>query len=347
MKKKQVTLMELALRLNLSPSTVSRALNGRHRISEETRKRVRELADKLEYQPNPAAKSLRENKTYIIGMIIPEIAHGFFSTTISGIEEAANLAGYNIMICQSQESVVRERAVADALLSSRVDGLLFCPSKETTDFTFLNTFLRKDIPVVFFDRFSPVISAPRVVVNDLEGARQAVSYLISTGCRRIAHLAAPELLSNASDRRRGYLRALEEHGIAPDERLIITSNLSEAAGLEAARQLLDLQPLPEAIFCFNDMSAFHVLLEARRRGLRVPEELSVMGFSNEYAGQLCQPTLSTVAQPGYRLGQEAARLMLDLLAKDEDEWPETHETVVLDTELVIRDSTRPLLSAQG
>lgn len=340
MKKKQVTLMELALRLNLSPSTVSRALNGRHRISEETRKRVRELADQLEYQPNPAAKSLRENKTHVIGVLIPEIAHGFFSTTISGIEEAANAAGYNIMICQSRESSERERAVAEALLSSRVDGLLYCPSQQTQDFTFINTFVRKDIPVVFFDRYNNVFETSYAVVNDFEGARLAVEHLIQTGCRRIAHISGPFSLSNANGRILGYRAALEAHGIPVDERLIFSCPLTRGGARDAARQLLDLDPMPDGVFCFNDYMAYDVMLEARKRGIHIPSDISVFGFCDEPSDILTDPTLSSVIQPGFELGQEAIRLLLNLMALVEEDLPLTYEHVVLDTRIVTRESTR-------
>ncbi|MDX2285908.1 MAG: LacI family DNA-binding transcriptional regulator [Bacteroidia bacterium] len=340
MKKKQTTLLELAKRLNLSPSTVSRALNGRHRISEETRKRVKALADQLEYQPNPSAKSLRESKTYVLGVLVPQIAHEFFSVAISGIEEKAIEAGYSIMICQSHESADRERAVAEALLSSRVDGILVSPSQETKDFGFFRSFLRKDIPVVFFDRFAPDFPAPRVVVNDYGGARQAVEHLTRTGCKRIAHVTGPVELSNVRGRMNGYRDALEAAGYPYDESLIFHCKLIEHGAREAAEELLNLEPRPDAVFCFNDHLAYDVLQAAKRRGIRIPEELSLIGFSDEFASALIEPSLTSVTQPAFELGRTAASLMLEQLQKEEFDMEAEFPAMMLETSLVLRDSCR-------
>ena len=192
MKKKQVTLLELAKRLDLAPSTVSRALNNRHRISEATRTRVKELARKLEYQPNPLAKSLRESKTYTLGVLVPEIANNFFARAISGIEKTAFEAGYTIVLSQSFESLEREQQVAENMLSSGIDGLLVCPSCETTDFDHFSSFMRRDTPVVFFDRIGIDFEASKIVVDDYDGAKKAINYLWEKGCKRIAHLAGPD-----------------------------------------------------------------------------------------------------------------------------------------------------------
>ncbi|MDX1905485.1 MAG: LacI family DNA-binding transcriptional regulator [Bacteroidia bacterium] len=340
MKKKQVTLLELAKRLNLSPSTVSRALNGRHRISEETRQKVRTLADALDYQPNPSARSLRESKTWVLGVLIPEIAHGFFSTAISGIEEVAIGAGYNIMICQSHESSEREKAVADALLASRVDGLLFCPSQETRDFSLCNQFRRRDIPVVFFDRFGADVEASRVVVDDFGGAREVVNHLIANGYRRIAHLAGPENLTNSQARLEGYLTALREHNITPDETLVRHLDLNHLNSREYGRYLLDLPEPPDAIFCFHDNSAFEIMTLAKERGVRIPDQLAIAGFSNEYASVLVEPSLTTVGQPAFALGSAAASLITAQLHQEEHDEPIEYQTITLPTELIIRDSTR-------
>ncbi|MEZ4828624.1 MAG: LacI family DNA-binding transcriptional regulator [Bacteroidia bacterium] len=340
MKKKQVTLLELAKRLNLSPSTVSRALNDRHRISESTRNRVKQLAEELEYQPNPSAKSLRESKTYSLGVLVPEIAHSFFATAISGIEKAALAAGYNIMICQSHESYEREKAISNALLSSRVDGLLVCPSRETQDFKHFATFIRKDIPVVFFDRISMSFQGSKVVVNDFEGARTAVEFLIQTGCRRIAHIAGPAPLSNSTERLNGYLAALESYDLPDDETLIRHCDMSRDNISNIVEELLQLPVRPDAIFTFNDNIAYDVMRIVKRKGLRIPEDISIVGFSDQPLSEMIEPALTTVAQPAYKIGEVAVQLMFEQLDNDDAEVPFRTET--LETRLIVRDSTRKL-----
>lgn len=339
MKKKQVTLLELAKRLGLSPSTVSRALNDRHRISEETRKRVKALAEELEYQPNPSAKSLRESRTYSLGVLVPEIANSFFATAISGIEETAVSSGYNIMICQSHESYEREKNVANALLSSRVDGLLVCPSRETQDFKHFSTFLRKDIPVVFFDRISMGFQGSKVVVNDYEGAMMAVEHLIKTGCKRIAHLAGPAPLSNSTERLNGYLAALDKYEIPDDESIIKICELNHTSAVLYTEELLAMENRPDAIFAFNDFVAYDAIRVIRKKGLRIPEDISVIGFSDQPMNELIDPPLSSVSQPAFDIGRVAVELMFEQLNSEEDEEV-PFQKVILETRLVLRDSTR-------
>lgn len=339
MKKKQVTLLELAKRLDLSPSTVSRALNGRHRISEETRKRVRALAEKLEYQPNPSAKRLRESKTYVLGVLVPEIDHVFFAKAISGMENVAMHAGYNLVICQSHESVERENATSGTLLFSRVDGLLYCPSQETKDFERYMSFLRKDIPIVFFDRFSPDFPASKVVCDDFQGAKDAVSYLIERGCKRIAHLAAPNPLSNSQDRLNGYLAAHKAAGIPVDEDLIQHVKLDQSQTANLTHTLLSQPNPPDAIFCFNDYIAYDVMKIAKSKGFRIPEDLAIVGFSDAFPSSITEPDLTSVRQPAFEIGKLATKLMLDQLNRKNPQEQPVYQTIKLATRLVIRGST--------
>ena len=339
MKKKQVTLLELAKRLNLSPSTVSRALNNRHRISEETRKRVKALAEELEYQPNPAAKNLRESRTYVIGVLIPQIANTFFASTISGIESVTLESGYQIMICQSNESVEKELAVAQSLLSSRVDGILYCPSGNTQEFKHLRTFLRKDIQVVFFDRISVDFEASKVVVDDYEGAVNAVDHLFQTGCRRIAHLAGPQPLYNSKERLNGYLEGLRKNKLEVDKELIRFCEVDSAVIQEHARNLLDLAQPPDAIFTWNDHVAYEVIRVCKSKGIRIGRDISLVGFGDLPTSTLVDPELTTVVQPSFELGRIAARIMLEQLEKEIKEIPIEYQTVTLKTELKIREST--------
>lgn len=338
MKKKQVTLLELAKRLNLSPSTVSRALNDRHRISEETRKRVKALAAELEYMPNPSAKSLRESRTYTIGVILPEIARSFFSIAVSGMEDTLIEAGYNLIICQSHESADREKAVAGALLGSRVDGVLISLSAHTKDLIHLRQLLRKDISVVFFDRVSTELQASCIVVNDFEGSRVATTHLIEQGCKKIAHIAGPEGLSNSLDRLNGFREAMKMAGMEPEPHHIRHCRLSTGHAEKVAHELLSGDDPPDGIFAFNDRIGFEAIKAAKSLNLEIPKDLAMVGFGDMPLSLIVDPELSTVMQPAYQLGKLAAEMMLNELETKEEE--REYSTIVLPTELVVRASSR-------
>lgn len=337
MRKKQVTLLELAKRLNLSTSTVSRALNDRHRISEKTRKAVKELAAELEYQPNPSAKSLRESKTYIIGVLVPELSHHFFASTISGMEDTAIQAGYKIMICQSKESYEREKDVAYTFLCSRIDGLIVCLSRETEDVRHLQIFQRKDLPVVLFDRVSYTMDATRVVVDDFAGAKMAIDHLVEQGYKKIAHLAGPEALTNSNDRLNGYLEGLDAHNLPIKDEWIHHCKLNGEDAAAHARQLLESDDPPDAIFGFNDYVAIDAMKVIKSKGIKIPQEIGIIGFANMPLSGLVEPSLSTIEQPAQELGQKATELMLKQLENREEFEP---ETVALPTKLVVRNSTK-------
>ena len=332
-----MTLLELAKRLNLSTSTVSRALNDRHRISEKTRKAVKELALELEYQPNPSAKSLRESKTYIIGVLVPELSHHFFASTISGMEDTAIQAGYKIMICQSKESYERERDVANTFLCSRIDGLIVCLSRETEDVRHLQIFQRKDLPVVLFDRVSYTMDATRVVVDDFAGAKMAIDHLVEQGYKKIAHLAGPEALTNSNDRLNGYLEGLDEHNLPIKDEWIHHCDLNGDDAAAHARQLLESDDPPDAIFAFNDYVAIDAMKVIKEKGIKIPEEIGVIGFANLPLSALIEPSLTTIEQPAQELGRKATELMLKQLDNRDEFEP---ETVTIPTKLIVRNSTR-------
>ncbi|HAC25457.1 MAG TPA: LacI family transcriptional regulator, partial [Cytophagales bacterium] len=249
MKFNQVTIKDIARELGISPSTVSRALKDHPDISSETKKAVNALADKLNYQPNIVALSLRQKKTNTIGVIIPELVHFFFSTVISGIEDVSYEAGYSVIITQSNESFDREARDIKALFNSRVDGMLLSISRETTNYEHIESILSKGVPVVFFDRMYNNPNTSKVIVDDYVGAKEAVTHLIEQGCKRIAHLqAAPNLLIS-EDRLRGYKDALREANLPYQENFVLqcpSGTLEEAE--KATRKLLALTPPPDAIF---------------------------------------------------------------------------------------------------
>lgn len=338
MKSGQITIKDIARELNISPSTVSRALQDHPDISIKTKKLVNELAEKLEYKPNHLALSLRHNRTNIIGVIIPEIVHFFFSTIISGIEDVAYGAGYNVMVCQSNESFKREVTDTNALVSSRVDGLLVSLSKETNTYDHFRHPFERGVPLVFFDRVCDALPTNRVIVDDLDGAFQATQHLLDQGCKRIAHLAGPENLIIAQDRLYGYKKALEKNNVPFESDLVLHISMnSEEEGFTAAQKLLESPNPPDGIFVSNDIGAIGAMKAIKRKGLKIPEDVAVVGFSDWQISSMVEPSLTSVSQPGFEMGQAAAELFLHQIANKGQEF--VPQTKVLKTKLVIRDSS--------
>ncbi len=339
MRSNRVTLKDIARELGVSPSTVSRALKDHPDISPATKKLVNELAEKLKYRPNAVALSLRSRKTNIIALMVPEIVHHFFSSVISGIEEVALEAGYHVMIFQSNESYEREVAIAQSLASMQVDGLLVSVAKTTRKFGHFTDLMREGIPLVFFDRACEEIEADKVVVDDFTGALNAVEYLIRTGCKRIAHFEAPQHFQIGYQRKRGYISALEKSGIAPDEELMVKCDTLEDA-LEVTPRIMRLKEPPDAIFAVNDMTASGALKVLKQLRFRIPEDVSVIGFTDGPVATVTDPQLSSVSQHGFEMGEKAMALLLDRMDVLKKDLPARLE--ILPTDLIIRESTRPL-----
>jgi DNA-binding LacI/PurR family transcriptional regulator len=308
------TIKDIARMLGISVSTVSRALKDHPDISSETKERVNETARKLNYRPNALALGLKSSKSNTIGVIIPEIVHFFFSSVISGIEDAAYEAGYNVVVCQTNEMYERETIVAKALLDHRVDGVLISIAKTSARFDHLTLLQDNGIPLVFFDRVCAFIESDAVVVDDYKGAYMATEHLISIGCKNIVHLAAPENLLIGELRKVGYCRALEDHGITVDPYNIYLCDTREKAEEKIGR-ILSRVPRPDGFFAVNDSTAIAVLQEVKKAGFRVPEDIAIVGFGDGPNTTICSPTLTTVEQNGYEIGYEAARFLLDRIAK--------------------------------
>lgn len=333
----QVTIKDIAKELNISCSTVSRALKDFPGISPATKKAVTELADKLNYRPNAIALSLRNQKTNVIGVVIPETVHFFFSTVISGIEDEAMKDGYNVMICQSNENYEREADCIDALMSARVDGLLVSISRETEDLAHLKKVVDEGTPMVFFDRLVEGMNAPSVIIDDYQGAYDATEHLIQQNSTNIIHLAGPDNLIISRKRTEGYLSALEDHQIPVRQDNIIecrNGTLEEAE--QALTRVLQSGRAVDGVFANNDMAALGALKAVQKAGLKSPEDITIIGFSNWNFSSLTQPALSSVAQPGYEIGREAARLILQEINSNEKA---SKHVSILDTELVIRESS--------
>ena len=340
MKFNQVTIKDIARELGISPSTVSRALKDHPDISVETKKAVHALAEKLNYQPNIVALSLRQKKTNTIGVIIPELVHFFFSTVISGIEDVAYQAGYSVILAQSNESYEREKTDIKALFNSRVDGMLISLSRETRNFDHIESIISKGVPIVFYDRMYNNPNTSKVIVDDYVGAKEAVEHLIEQGYQRIAHLEGAPGLMISVDRKRGYVDALKEHGMeVKDAYIQECPSGSQEDGKRVTKKLLAMTNPPDAIFTNNDPMAVGAMMAIKEKGLRIPQDIGIVGFSNWSYGSLIEPTLTTVDQPGFEMGQEAARLLIRQIEAGEKDQEPTPETRILKTKLIVRDSS--------
>jgi len=336
MKRTQVTIKDIAAELNISPSTVSRALRDHPDISTKTKEEVNSLAKELDYHPDSIAQSLKQRRTNLIGVIVPEIKNNFFSAAISGIEEIAYRAGYAIIVSQSNESYEREALNIRALISNRIAGLLISISRGTTQDDQFRLLERQQIPFVFFDRVCEGVEASKVVVDDFNGAFKAVEYLIDSGYTRIAHLAGPRHLSVSQYRLNGYLSALKKHKIPYDERLVIFGGLDEEDGYDGMSRLMELDVLPDAVFAANDPVAIGAFEKIKEQGLRIPEDIALLGFCNNPISRLVEPAITTVNQPAYQVGKRAAELLIEQINSPDNFVP---RKVVLKTELIVRNST--------
>ena len=336
----QVTIKDIARELGISPSTVSRALKDHPDISPETKKAVNALAEKLNYQPNIVALNLRQRKTNTIGVIIPEIVHFFFSTVISGIEDIAYQAGYNVILAQSNESYQREVTDMKALFNTRVDGMLLSISRETTNFDHIDSIVNKGMPVVFYDRMYNNPACSKVIVDDYSGAKEAVLHMIDQGCKKIAHLIPAPNLMISIDRLKGYEDALKERNIETNPDWIAHCNSGNfEEGKRVTFELLALKNRPDAIFASNDPLAMGAVMAIKEKGLKIPEDIAIVGFSNWFFGELMEPSLTTVDQPGFEMGREAARILIKQIELKEKNQEPVHETKVLKANLVIRNSS--------
>ncbi len=336
MKSHQVTIKDIARILGISASTVSRALKDHPDISVSTKEQVNKVATELNYRPNPIALSLRSRRSNVIGVIIPEIVHYFFSSVISGIEKVASEHGYSVIVSQSGENFDKEVALCDTFLNSIIDGLLISVSKETTDYSHLNLFREEEIPVVFFDRMIEEFACDRVIINDFDGAYKATEHLIIEGRRRIVHFAGPQTRLIGRNRKDGYLQALRNNGVVVDETLIIPCDDFDKAIVETTK-LIENGIKFDAIFTANDFTAAGVLKVLKMRGIYVPRDVSVVGFGNDYISKMTDPALTSVQQPGFEMGQKAMEMLINRIKnlKSND-----FKTDILPTLLVKRDSSR-------
>jgi len=333
---KEVTIYDLAKALNISPSTVSRGLKNHPHIKKETKKKILTTAREMGYQHNQFASNLRQKHTNTIGVVVPKLNSYFMATVISGIEKITSKNGYGLIISQSQESWKKEISCISTLFNSRVDGLLVSLSFDTKNMDHFNIILNKDIPIVFFDRVADCYGCMNIVIDNYKAGYEATSHLIEQGCKRIMHMGGNLLRNVYSERFRGYKQALDDNKIEIDQNLIILSDLSIEAGKEIAKKILKIMPRPDGIFASNDASAVAIIVELEKAGVKIPDEIAVVGFNNEPISQVVQPNLSTVNYPAMEIGEIAATSLINKLKNSQSD---NLSTIVLKHNLIIRKSS--------
>jgi len=338
MKKEPVSLKDIAKQLNVSISTVSRALRNKGEINPETRKGIIELAKKLKFRPNPLATGLLNKKTSTIGIVIPEIENYFYSTILRGMDSVASLSGYRLIVSYTNDNQTNEILAIQELMLSRVDGIIACPSSELYDFTHYYDIIDNNIPLVIFEREPEEIPTYKVVTDNIKSSIEVTEHLISKRCRRIAFITNLEPLAAGRLRYEGYKMALKKHNIPLDHELIIHGNMNISTSVEATINLLKKKPLPDAIIGNNDMVAMVAMKIAKEKGFRIPQDIAVAGFADEPFSSFLEPSLTSVGQPAYLIGMKSLEIMLQMINGDipinED------KKIVLESALVIRDSTK-------
>jgi LacI family transcriptional regulator len=336
-KEKEATIYDIAKMLNISVATVSRALKDDPVVSKKTKKKIFEVAEGLGYRSNHFARNLRNQRTNMIGIIIPRINSYFMSSVIAGMEKVATEAGYNIIISQSSESVEKEIANAKTMFNNRVDGLLVSLAYDTADLTHFDVFFKKNIPLLFFDRGMDNANCTNVLIDNKKAAYEATKHLVDEGCRRIVHVTAASRRNLYTDRFAGYKQAIAEHNIEYDEQLIIFNNLSLEAGTETAAKILQLNPLPDGVFVTNDNCAVGCLIALKKAGINIPGDIAIAGFNNDALSTVVEPNLTTVNYPGYEMGLVATRNLVNHL--NGISTLDSTNTIVLRSELVVRASS--------
>jgi LacI family transcriptional regulator len=347
--KKKITLKQIARELDVSISTVSKSLKNRVEIGEETRLKVQAFAKFYHYKPNNIALSLLNRKTKTIGVIVPEIVHYFFSTVINGIEQVANEKGYAVVMCLSDDSFDKEVLNMELLASRSIDGFIMALSKETQlkkDFHHIGEVINQGMPVVMFDRVTDDIQCDKVINNDKLAAYEAVQSLINKGRKKIALVTTVDYVSVGKLRTDGYTKALLDNNIPFDENLIVKIENIDNCGIKID-QLLEDKTI-DAVFAVNELFAVTIIKTANKMGLKVPEDLAVISFTDGIISKYSTPTITTISQRGMEMGKVAAKILIERLESEEDELEEdelekdkeeNYKTVVIETQLIEREST--------
>lgn len=338
-----VTLKQIAEELGISVATVSKALKEYSDVNKKTRALVRETAHRLNYKPNSFAVNLRTKESKTIGIIIPEIVHHFFSSVIKGIVSQAEKKGYLVIMLQSNESYELEKKQLDLLISKRVDGVLISLANNTKNFDHIKNIISQDIPLVMFDKIAKVVNCSKVIIDDRKAAYMATQHLINIGCKKIAHFRGPILPQNSIDRFLGYKQALIDNNINYDPSLVYINECSDKSfeeGKKNAKQLLKDHRDVDGIFINTDLVAIGAMTLFLEKGIKIPEQINIVGFSNWFMSSVISPSLTTVDQPGFKMGKKAFKILYkEMMAKKQNKNFK-YKQVVLDTDLVVRNSTK-------
>lgn len=337
MAKKQTTIQDIAKALNITASTVSRALNDHPKIKKDTKRLVWDKAKELHYQPNSIAASLRTGKANTIGMIVPRVNRHFFSNIITGVESVLNPAGYNLIICQSEEKYEKEIENINTLISSRVSGLLISISLETKKYKHIQKAINSNIAVVMYDRIVDHLNVCTVENDDTSGSYDLTRHLIEQGYRKMMWVGGSRALNTYKNRYAGYYKALNEIGIDAEQMPIFEGNISLEDAYNYLNSYMENQELPEVIYAASDYMAMGVIKALQEKGLKIPEDIAVSGYSNEPFAALISPKLTTVEQYSMEMGKATARLLLDEMQSDSDET--IPRKTILKPKLIIREST--------
>jgi LacI family transcriptional regulator len=335
--KKDITIYDIAQKLELSSATVSRALKDHPAINKNTRKKIQDTAKELGYRHNTFASSLRKQKTNTIGVIVHELNSYFITSVLAGIEKITTEAGYDLIIAHSSESYEKEAANALNFFHKRVDGLIASLAFDTKGLDHYKVFDERGIPVIFFDRVEEKTESTKVIIDNYKCGYQATQHLIEQGCKRIVLVTASLLRNVYAQRHKGYTDALYDNGIPFNKGYVLIKDLSEQCGVEAANQIMKMKPLPDGAFITNDFSAAVCMQTLKEHGIRIPEDIAIVGFNNDVIGKIVEPQLTTVHYPGIDMGEIAARNLINHL-KGVSNLKHT-QTIVVRSELIVRKSS--------
>ena len=334
---KEVTIYDLADKLNISIATVSRALKNDPVVSKKTKKKIFELAEEMGYRSNHFARNLRNQQTNTIGIIVHELNSNFITSVLAGVEKVTTEAGYDLIIAHSSESFMKEAANAKNLFHKRVDGLIASLSFDTKNMDHFKPFIKKGVPVIFFDRVEQDGDSTVVIIDNYKCGYQATEHLIEQECNRIVHVTASLNRNVYSQRYQGYRDALFDAGIPFNENFLIVKDLSEKAGIEAAKQMLKMKPLPDGAFITNDFVAAVCMRTLKEHGVAIPDDIALVGFNNDAIGKLIEPALTTINYPGRDMGEIVARNLINHLQGVSK--IQNTKTIIVNSDLIIRKSS--------
>ena len=336
-KKNKTTIKDIANVLNISAAAVSKALHNDSRISEKTKKAVRQVAENLNYQPNHLASALRSGKSKLVGVIVPKTNSNFFSATIHNIEEVLNKEGYNIIITQSNESYKKECENIDTLLFTQVDGIIVSMANETVDLQHFEKVKQAGIPLITFDRGENNLNVDYIGIDDYDSSHRIVDHLVEQGCKRIAHIGGFKHTRIYNNRIRGYVDALEKHNLPLEKELLLESNLSTEDGRNKMQELLALDNKPDAVYIAGDYAALGALQVLNEKNIKIPDEIALVGFGDEPFANMVTPKMTSVNQHSYQIGKIAAEKFLEYTKQNQIQ--QTLQKHILKAKLIIRESS--------